>query len=75
MKTIEEIKNEISVKYGYHSFSDALEMSVCDIGEMVNELAETYAKQCCDEQIKACVKFSAEHPYDYIKNTPNVLKV
>lgn len=90
MKLIEEIKNSVAVKYGFENFNRFANNCI-DIdlfNDIINEVAEQYAKQCCDEQIKACsesatanvVYDSFDGTYDAvvskksIVNTPNVVK-
>lgn len=72
MKTIEEIKNEIAVKHGYKDYNHAyMNMRSIAISEFIDEVAEQYAKQRCDEQIDKCFEFSGNQPF--IRNTPNVV--
>lgn len=56
MKTIdiEEIKNKIAERNGYGKYFGALSLDNQCI--LLDEVAEEYAKQCCDLQIKACAE-------------------
>ena len=78
MKTIEEIKNEVAVKHGYKNWHDAdLCTSYDQSDALVTEAMQEYAKQCCDEQIKACAENSSStNPKDYLLGNmkSNVLK-
>lgn len=62
MKTIEEIKNEVSVKHGYESFYFMLlhmyagESKPIDVSDIISEAMQEYAKQCCEEQKNACAE-------------------
>lgn len=72
MKTIEEIAIECASKSG-HSYTDVENFKPHN---WVLEAMHQYAKQCCEEQIKAC----AEDAHLFIMNkqailsTPNVVK-
>lgn len=75
MKTLEEIKKEVAVKYRFKSWERILELVSlrdCPINwfeEYENEVAEEYARQCCEEQIKACLE-NAEVIEDPDNNNP-----
>lgn len=59
MKTIDidEILNDIAIKNGYESFMDAARIgNIHYVPLIAKEAAQEYAKQCCDEQIKACAE-------------------
>lgn len=83
MKTIEEIKNEVALKHGYDNWPDLI-CQMLHVGwrmtaflKYENEAIQEYAKQCCDEQIKACAeKYDNSNDeldyYQVIISTPNV---
>jgi len=88
MKTIEEIKNEVAVKHGCTNWIILVRKVNCGISytdfiNIENEVATKYAKQCCDEQIKACAENVAIRDEELnpsyelaefsILNTPNVV--
>lgn len=74
MKTIdlEEIKNQVAVKYGYKDWEW---FPFEERGRRVDEVATEYAKQCCDEQIKACAEGieNLEYPKEHVLSTSNVV--
>jgi len=67
MIDLEKIKNEVSAKHGFESFEQV--RTCIDVGtltantteDILNEVATEYAKQWCDEQIKACYNNSDVH--------------
>lgn len=69
MKTIEEIKDKIAHQHGYKDFMDVLKSFDCakstytEVNFIINEAIQEYAKQCCEEQKKACWKNADVH-YD-----------
>lgn len=86
MKSIEQIKNEVAVKNGYADWLDLmtqykleLKISYSRLNLYIDEVADKYAKQCCEEQIKACAEsFDKDDSLDKcsmsaILNTPNVV--
>lgn len=87
MKTPTEIKDQIAQQHGYKDFLDVLKSFDCakstyaEVNFIINESMQEYAKQCCDEQIKACgsrwlntPSEDSYSPYDIILSTPNVVK-
>lgn len=60
-KTLQQIKDEIAIKYGYEDWAD-LETSLQkkEIGELFEEAAELYAKQialaACEKQRGICAE-------------------
>lgn len=79
MKTIEEIKHRIAVEKGYEKWQLAIDslsrkLMFSTVIEMENEAMQEYAKQCCDEQIKACYNQTSEiGGVKVILSTPNVV--
>lgn len=87
MKTIEQIADVAAQKRGYRSI-DMLLVShkPYDAWQVIKEVSDEHAKQCCDEQIKACAENAKEKvipggtykgPFkmidkDSILSTPNV---
>lgn len=78
---IEEIKHKVARQKGFQSWRNlyvVLSSSRDDkFFEYENEVAEEYAKQCCDEQKIACASnatanFNAEVDKESILSTPNV---
>lgn len=68
MKNLEVIKNEVAVKNRYGKWDDIMfyhngggsSLSAEKLSNMVNEVAEEYAKQCCDEQISDWVELLSD---------------
>lgn len=91
MKTIEEIKNEVAVKNRYGKWDDIMfyhngggsSLSAEKLSNMVNEVAEEYAKQRCQTQIVNCtINLNIDYPkgtekysdaVNSILETPNVV--
>lgn len=89
MKNIEEIKNEVAVKHGYVDFKHikgCILLGKIDpsfVEYILNEIAEEYAKQCCQTQIVNCtINLNVDYPkgtekysdaVNSILNTPNVV--
>jgi len=87
METInlEQIKNQVAKKHGFKAWKD---VGVIYRYIYTDEIAEYYAQQCCDEQIKACCENAKIHEdwnadytqcnyyvdEDSILSTPNVVK-
>lgn len=78
MNTIEEIKNQVAVKLAYINWSN-LQRDYCrsPIDEIIQEIAQEYAKQMCEKQREACDenfrKWNPKISTDDILLTPNVL--
>lgn len=75
MKSTKEVIKEVAEKLGFDPDFD--------VELFINEAMQEYAKQCCDEQIKACaenaeLEIYCQHGYgalkqDSILNIPNIV--
>lgn len=77
MKTIdlEEVKNAVAKLHGYKNWKDVTPHYALSL---IDEVAEQYAKQRCDEQIKACadeIKDNISGFGNAILSTPNVVTI
>lgn len=89
MKNLEEIKLQIAVENGFKNWFSATNhcwqnLMFQRVHELEDLAMREYAKQCCDEQIKACAEKAQDEAtssyageiiveVDSILNTPNVV--
>lgn len=82
MKNLEEIKNEVAVKFGYVNWMKCVDSPSFKYSFYIDEVMQEYAKQCCDEQKKIIAekiliecksKLLGDELYKQISNTPNVV--
>lgn len=89
MKNLEEIKEGVAIKHGFKNWFSLTNhcwqnLQFKRLHDCEDEVAEEYAKQCCDEQIKACAEKAQDEAtssyageiiveVDSILNTPNVV--
>lgn len=67
MKTLSEIQNEVAVKEFHQEYS---ELECYDRGQIVEEIAKAFAKECLTEAAKEVNALTADrhmHPYEALK--------